>query len=149
MNNPVNLFTGDNMRLNLQRAERRVLLLLQQEGPKDAEDISDELRISLGEVREAIATLSEADLVTTPDQTVAELTDFGEKYDLLCDESIDDELGRLKGCTAELLRYIQETERHPVTLQSLAIHLDRQEYEVSDAADALEDLGYPVKKIIS
>jgi Mn-dependent DtxR family transcriptional regulator len=137
------------MRLNLPLAERRVFLLLQREGPRDAEDIADGLEIPLDEVREAIGTLSEADLVATPDRTVAELTEEGEKYDLLCDESIDDEISRLKGCGAGILRYIRETEGHPITLQSLAFHLDRPEHEVADAVNALDDLGYPVSRIIS
>jgi len=149
MNHPAKVFTGEKMNLNLQLTERRVLLLLQREGPKDAEDIADELRIPLGEVREAIGTLSEEDLVMTPDQTVAELTDVGEKYDLLSDESIHDELGRLKGCKADILRYIQETERQPVSLKLLEIQLDRAENEISEAMNALEALGYPVSRIIS
>ena len=137
------------MRLNLQRAERRVLLLLQQKGPMDAEDIADELHIPLGEAREAIGTLSEEDLVITPDQTVAELTDVGEKYDLLSDESIHAELGRLKGCKADILRYIQETEKQPVSQKLLEIQLDRTENEISEAVNALEAIGYPVSRIIS
>ncbi len=137
------------MILNLNLAQRRVLLLLQQEGPKDAEVIADQLGILLSEAREAIATLAEEDLVTTPDQTVAELTELGEKYDLLCDESVEEELGHLKGCRAGILQYIQETERHPVTLQSLTVHLNRPEGEISEALDALEALGYPVRDIVS
>ncbi|WAC05742.1 MAG: hypothetical protein OS112_03700 [Methanoregula sp.] len=137
------------MILNLNLAQRRVLLLLQREGPKDAEVIADRLRIPLSEAREAIATLAEEDLVTTPDQSVAELTESGEKYNLLCDESIEEELGRLKGCRAGILRYIQETERHLVTLQSLSVHLNCPEGEISKALDALEDLGYPVLDIVS
>jgi len=137
------------MSLNLQLAERRVLLLLQQKGPMDAEDIADGLHIPLGEVREAIGTLSEDDLVMTPDQTVAELTDPGEKYDLLCDESIDDELSRLKGGGADILRYIQETKRQPVSQKLLEIQFDRTENEISEAMNALEALGYPVSRIIS
>jgi len=137
------------MSLNLQLAERRVLLLLQQKGPMDAEDIADGLHIPLGEVREAIGTLSEDDLVMTPDQTVAELTDPGEKYDLLCDESIDDELSRLKGGGADILRYIQETKRQQISLKLLEIQLDRTENEISEAMNALEALGYPVSRIIS
>ena len=149
MNHPAKVFTREKMRLNLQRAERRVLLLLQQKGPMDAEDIADELHIPLGEVREAIGTLSEEDLVMAPDQTVAELTDPGEKYDLLSDESIHDELSRLKGCTADILRYIQETERQPVSQKLLEIQLDRTENEISEAMNALEALGYPVSRTIS
>ena len=137
------------MSLNLQLAERRVLLLLQQKGPMDAEDIADGLHIPLGEVREAIGTLSEDDLVMTPDQTVAELTDPGEKYDLLCDESIDDELSRLKGVQTEILRYIQETERQQISQKLLEIQFDRTENEISEAMNALESLGYPVSRIIS
>jgi len=137
------------MSLNLQLAERRVLLLLQQKGPMDAEDIADGLHIPLGEVREAIGTLSEDDLVMTPDQTVAELTDPGEKYDLLCDESIDDELSRLKGDRADILRYIQETKRQQISQKLLEIQLDRTENEISEAMNALEALGYPVGRIIS
>jgi DNA-binding MarR family transcriptional regulator len=137
------------MKLNLNPARRRVLLVLQQEGPKDAEDIADQLRIPLGEVREAIAALSEEDLVITPDQTVAELTELGENYNLLSDESIDNELGRLRGCRAEILGYIQETQGHPISQQLLEVQLGRSENEISKAMDALEDLGYPVKKIIS
>jgi hypothetical protein len=137
------------MKLNLNPARRRVLLVLQQEGPKDAEDIADQLRIPLGEVREAIAALSEEDLVITPDQTVAELTELGENYNLLSDESIVNELGRLRGCRAEILGYIQETQGHPISQQLLEVQLGRSENEISKAMDALEDLGYPVKKIIS
>jgi Mn-dependent DtxR family transcriptional regulator len=137
------------MILNLDLAQRRVLLLLKHEGPKDAEVIADTLRIPMGEARDAIASLAAEDIVSTPDQTVAELTEAGEKYNLLCDESIDDELNRLKGCKAGILRYIQETERHPVTIQSLAVYLDRPEGEISEALDALEDLGYPVRDIVS
>jgi len=137
------------MSLNLQRAERRVLLLLQQKGPMDAEDIADGLHIPLGEVREAIGTLSEDDLVMTPDQTVAELTDPGEKYDLLSDESIHDELSRLKGARADILRYIQETKRQQISQKLLEIQLDRTENEISEAMNALEALGYPVSRIIS
>jgi DNA-binding MarR family transcriptional regulator len=149
INGPAKVFTREKMRLNLQRAERRVLLLLQQKGPMDAEDIADELHIPLGEVREAIGTLSEEDLVITPDQTVAELTDVGEKYDLLCDESIDDELSRLKGDRADILRYIQETKRQQISQKLLEIQLDRTENEISEAMNALEALGYPVGRIIS
>lgn len=149
MNRPAKGFTSEKMKLNLQRAERRVLLLLQQKGPMDAEDIADELHIPLGEVREAIGTLSEDDLVMAPDKTVAELTGPGEKYDLLCDESIDDELSRLKGCTADILRYIQETQRQPVSQKLLEIQLDRTENEISEAMNALAALGYPVSRIIS
>jgi hypothetical protein len=137
------------MILNLNLAQRRVLLLLQREGPKDTEVIADHFRIPLSEAREAIAILSEEDLVITPDQTVAELTESGEKYNLLCDESIDDELGRLKGCKAGILQYIRETQRHPVTMQSLTVYLNRPEGEISDALDALEALGYPVRSIVS
>jgi hypothetical protein len=85
----------------------------------------------------------------TPDQTVAELTDPGEKYDLLCDESIDDELSRLKGGRADILRYIQETKRQPVSQKLLEIQFDRTENEISEAMNALEALGYPVSRIIS
>jgi DNA-binding IclR family transcriptional regulator len=137
------------MILNLSLAQRRVLLLLQREGPTDAEVIADHLRIPLSEAREAIAILAEEDLITTLDQTVAELTELGEKYDLLCDESVEDDLGRLEGCRAGILRYIQETERHPVTLQSLSVHFHRPEGEISEALDALEGLGYPVRDIVS
>ena len=149
MNHPAKVFTREKMRLDLQRAERRVLLLLQQKGPMDAEDIADELHIPLGEVREAIGTLSEEDLVITLDQTVAELTDPGEKYDLLCDESIDDELSRLKGDRADILRYIQETKRQQISQKLLEIQIDRTENEISEAMNALEALGYPVGRIIS
>ena len=149
MNRPAKVFTSEKMKLNLQRAQRRVLLLLQQKGPKDAEDIADELHIPLGEVREAIGILSEDDLVMTPDQTVAELTDPGEKYDLLSDESIHDELGRLKGCKADILRYIQETKRQQISQKQLEIQIDRTENEISEAMNALEALGYPVGRIIS
>ena len=149
MNHPAKVFTREKMRLHLQRAERRVLLLLQQKGPMDAEDIADELHIPLCEVREAIGTLSEEDLVITLDQTVAELTDVGEKYDLLCDESIDDELSRLKGDRADILRYIQETKRQQISQKLLEIQLDRTENEISEAMNALEALGYPVGRIIS
>jgi hypothetical protein len=93
--------------------------------------------------------LSEEDLVITPDQTVAELTDVGEKYDLLSDESIHAELGRLKGCKADILRYIQETERQPVSQKLLEIQFDRTENEISEAMNVLEALGYPVSRIIS
>ena len=149
MNRRAKVFTSEQMKHNLQRVERRVLLLLQQKGPMDAEDIADELHIPLGEVREAIGTLSEDDLVMTPDQTVAELTDPGEKYDLLSDESIHDELSRLKGCKADILRYIQETEKQPVSQKLLEIQLDRTENEISEAVNALEAIGYPVSRIIS
>ena len=149
MNRPAKIFTSEKMKLNLQRAERRVLLLLQQKGPMDAEDIADGLHIPLGEVREAIGTLSEDDLVMTPDQTVAELTDPGEKYDLLSDESIHDELSRLKGGRADILRYIQETQRKQISQKLLEIQFDRTENEISEAMNALESLGYPVSRIIS
>jgi predicted ArsR family transcriptional regulator len=149
MNRPAKVFTSEKMKLNLQLAERRVLLLLQQKGPMDAEDIADELHIPLGEVREAIGTLSEDDLVMTPDQTVAELTDPGEKYDLLSDESIHDELSRLKGCKADIIRYIQETKRPQISQKLLEIQLDRTGNEISEAMNALEALGYPVSRIIS
>ena len=137
------------MILNLNLAQRCVLLLLKREGPKDAEVIADRLRIPLSKAREAIATLAEEDLITTPDQSAAELTETGEKYDLLCNESIEEELGRLKGCRAGILRYIQQTERHPVTVQSLSVYFTRPEGEISDALNALEDLGYPVRDIVS
>jgi hypothetical protein len=84
-----------------------------------------------------------------PDQTVAELTDPGEKYDLLSDESIHDELSRLKGCKADILRYIQETKRQPVSQKLLEIQFDRTENEISEAMNVLEALGYPVSRIIS
>lgn len=137
------------MLLNLSLKERRVLLLLQRDGPNDVEVIADLLRIPLSEAREAVEKLAEEELIETPDKTVAELTEPGRMYNLLCDESIEDELCFLKGCKADILRYICETERHPVSIGSLALHLNRPEGEISEALDALEMLGYPVRDIVS
>jgi len=126
-----------------------VLLLLQRDGPNDLDVIAGLLRIPLSEAREAIAMLAKEELVETPDQTVAELTELGKNYNLLCDESIEDELDRMKGCKADILRYIRETERHPVSIGSLALFLNHPEGEISEALDALETFGYPVRDIVS
>jgi len=137
------------MILNLDRMQRKILLLLKREGPMDTDVIAARLSAPLNNVREAVAALTAEDLISSPDFSVAELTGFGEIYNLLRDESIEDELDHLKGCRAAILRYIQETELHPVTPQSLALHLNCTEGEISDALDALEESGYPVKDIVS
>lgn len=137
------------MILNLDRMQRKLLLLLQREGPMDTEVIADRLSTPLNDARKAVAALAAEDLVSSPDGSVAELTESGENYNLLRDESIESELDFLKGCRADILRYIQETGRHPVTPRSLALHLNCTEGEISDALDDLEDAGYPVKDIVS
>ena len=137
------------MILNLDRIQRKVLLLLKRDGPMDTEVIADRLSASLNDVRKAVAALAAEELVASSDGSVAELTEQGENYNLLRDESIEDELDFLKGCGARILEYLQETELHPVTPRSLALYLNCTEGEISDALDALEEAGYPVKDIVS
>lgn len=137
------------MILNLDRMQRKVLLLLQREGPMDTDLIADHLSASLIIARRTVEALTAEDLVTSPDGSVAELTEYGEKYNLLRDESIEGELDSLKGCRADVLQYIQETDLHPITPRSLALHLNCTDGEISDALDALEEAGYPVKDIVS
>jgi len=122
--------------------------LLQRESVNDIEEISGRLQIPLDIIRNAIETLAEYDVITTPDLTVAEITDIGNSYNLLFDESIDDELSHLNSCSADVLRYIRETGSKSTPMQSLAVYLNYPEWRISDSLDILENLGYPVRDII-
>lgn len=139
----------DHMILNLPLEERYVLLYLQRSGPQDAEILADSLNMSLQKTRDTIQTLAEKDLVSTPDSTVAELTDSGESYNLMNDESLIETIDTMprvmKKVVTCVLESLPQTTPVPVFCTLHGIPFE----ECVKAVEALESRGYPVRDYLT
>jgi hypothetical protein len=139
----------DDMRFNLALEERRVLLYLQRSGPQDAEILADSLDLSLQKTRDAIQTLAEKDLVSTPDGTVAELTGSGESYNLMNDESLDETSVTMSRAMRKIVTCVLES---PLQTSAIPVFCTNQGITIEECVKALEDLesrGYPVSDHIN
>ena len=137
------------MIFNLALEERRVLLYLQRSGPQDAEILADSLDLSLQKTRDAIQALAEKELVSTPDGTVAELTDFGESYNLMNDESLEETTGTMSRAMRKIVTCLSES---PPQAGPIAVFCTNQGITVEEcvkALEALESTGYPVSDHIN
>jgi hypothetical protein len=137
------------MIFNLALEERRVLLYLQRSGPQDAEILADSLDLSLQKTKDAIQTLAEKDLVSTPDGTVAELTVSGESYNLMNDESFDEIIGTMSRAMRIIVFCILDSSAQagpvPVFCTNHGITVE----ECIKTLEALESRGYPVSDYIN
>jgi repressor of nif and glnA expression len=137
------------MIFNLALEERRVLLYLQRSGPQDTEILADSLDLSLQKTRDAIRTLAEKDLVSTPDGTVAELTESGESYNLINDESLDESSGTMSRAMRKIVTCLSDS---PPQTGPVPVFCTNQGITVEEcvkALEALESRGYPVSDYIN
>jgi len=137
------------MIFNLALEERRVLLFLQRSGPQDAEILADSLDLSLQKTRDAIQTLAQKELVSTPDGTVAELTAMGESYNLMNDESLEETTGTMSRAMRKIVTCLSES---PLQSGPIAVFCTNQGITVEEcvkALEALESRGYPVSDHIN
>lgn len=134
--------------VNLALEERRVLLCLQRSGPQDTELMADVLDLPFQSTREAIQALAEKDLVSTPDGTVAELTDSGESYNLMNDGSLDETTAAMSKAMKKIIDFMGKTPSRTDTV-TLCNNQAMTMKECVKAMEALESLGYPVNDYIS
>jgi hypothetical protein len=136
------------MIFNLAMEERRVLLYLQRSGPQDAEILADSLDLSLQKTRDAIRTLAEKDLVSTPDGTVAEVTDYGGSYNLMNDESLEEICGTMSRAMKTIITSILEDTRQTCPIPEFCANQGIPVEECVKALEVLESKGYPVSDYI-
>jgi predicted transcriptional regulator len=143
------IVNDDVMRFNLALNERRVLLYLQRSGPQDAEILADSLNLSLQKTKDAIQTLAEKDLVSTPDSTVADLTGSGESYNLMNDESLDETSGTMSRAMRKILACVSES---PLQTSAIPVFCTSQGISIEECVKTLEVLesrGYPASDYIN
>jgi predicted transcriptional regulator len=139
----------DDMIFNLDVEERRVLLDLQRSGPQDAEILADSLSLSLQKTQDAIRTLAEKDLVSTPDGTVAELTERGVSYNLMNDESLNETSDTMSRAMRKIVDCLLDS---PPQTGPIPVFCTNQGITVKEcikALEALESKGYPVSDYIN
>jgi len=137
------------MIFNLALDERRVLLYLQRSGPQDAEILADSLDLPLQKTRDAIQTLAEKDLVSTPDGTVAELTECGESYNLMNDESLEETSGTMSRAMRKIISCLLESPPQTGPIHAFCTQQGISVKECVKALAALESRGYPVSDHIN
>lgn len=135
------------MMYNLALEERRVLLCLLRSGPQDTELLADSLDLPLQKTRDAIQALAEKDLVLTPDGTVAELTESGESYNLMNDESLDETSDTLSRVMKKIIDFIVKSPSQ-IDAVSFCNNEGITQKECVKALEALESRGYPVNDYI-
>jgi hypothetical protein len=135
------------MMVNLALEERRVLLCLQRSGPQDTELLADSLDMPLQKTRDTIQSLAEKDLVLTPDGTVAELTEHGESYKLMNDESLEEISDTLSSPMKKIVDFIIRSPFRTDTV-SFCRNQGLTMKECVKAKETLESQGYPVNDYI-
>ncbi len=131
----------------LELDERRIIHHMQKTGEGDANLIANHLDIHWRRVSSAFELLSEKDLIDMEDPTAASLNEFGENYNLLLDESTDIE----EQLTPEMSIIINLAQSNPGKIFSrdfLCEYLSKSHDELFYIIEKMEDLGYPLDKML-
>jgi hypothetical protein len=128
---------------------RRTLVLLKRKHTEDidaltARDICRFLDELPPAVYQGMDELTDSGLIRREESNTAELTLAGIEYDLLLDDSVADEYGRMSPAMQIIMDYF--TERTNTISRDLVItESGLLSGEFEDALDAFDALGYPVR----
>jgi len=124
------------------------MILQDQENLIVDEDLEDYTRISMSEISDVLNDLVEKGLISRPESDIAELSDAGKDYDLLHDESIEEEMNSAPQIMRTIINYVQE---HPGRIIPISILTDQFGFspdEIEEALKRFDHLGYPIRKRI-
>ena len=136
------------MRYDLSKPERRVLLCFQEEGTALLDSqIASILDLERREVLETMELLADKELIYLED-CAGELSPLGTKYNLLNDESLDAVIDQVGPVTQSILQRFLTNPECSLSYQELALVDDLATWQIDEAIEECQLLGYPVRSRI-